>query len=134
MLCSKNLEKQTTFWSEVFGYTQYTNPIVNTRQKVKVVFMKKEGSLTIKLIEPLEDNQNLIDFLKFNDSKFHHICFKCKDLNQGISTLKAKGMRLISPPEPGEAFNNNLIAFLLSTNGINIELIDTDSKAEIIKP
>ena len=35
------------------------------------------------------------------------------------------------PPQPGEAFNNHDIAFLLARYGLNIELIDTEEKAGI---
>ena len=35
-------------------------------------------------------------------------------------------------PQPGEAFNNHNIAFLLARYGLNIELIDTDEKAGLL--
>ena len=40
-----------------------------------------------------------------------------------------EGLRILTSPEPGEAFDNELIAFLFAGNGLNIELIDTDKKA-----
>jgi methylmalonyl-CoA/ethylmalonyl-CoA epimerase len=39
----------------------------------------------------------------------------------------------LATPQKGKAFNDNNIAFLLARNGINIELIDTNEKAELIK-
>ncbi|WP_244826054.1 hypothetical protein [Carboxylicivirga linearis] len=38
----------------------------------------------------------------------------------------------ISLPQPGEAFENENIAFLLAPGNLNIELIDTDKRAGII--
>ncbi len=127
----KNIDEGVLFWQDVFGYKQYTKPVTNTRQKVKVVFMKKQHSLTVKLIAPTEENTSLIGFIN-RGGGFHHICFKCDNLSQGINYLKGKGLRLLVPPQPGEAFDNNLIAFLLARKSINIELIDTDCKAEIL--
>jgi hypothetical protein len=53
-------------------------------------------------------------------------------MEKQILHLKDKNYRLITPPQSGEAFENHDIAFLLGSNGINIELIDTDTKADII--
>ena len=43
--------------------------------------------------------------------------------------LKHAGARLVVPPQPGEAFNNKEIAFLLVEPALNIELIATTDKA-----
>ena len=85
----------------------------------------------IKLIEPGEKNITLQNFVN-QGGGFHHICFKCDNLNKKVAELKSKGVRLLVPPQPGEAFNNNDIAFFWSKNKINIELIDTDEKASIL--
>ncbi len=118
------------YWERVFGYKQMTGIVINSLQKVKVVFLKKKNSLTIKLIEPLEDNNSLINFVT-RGGGFHHICFRCDNIDDGMKDLKNKGLITLVPPQPGEAFNNKNIAFLLAKYGINIELIDTDEKAEV---
>ena len=127
----KDLADAVSYWGEIFGYEQMTAPVVNTRQKVKVVFLKKENSLTVKLIEPTEGNNTLKNFVEMGGG-FHHICFKCDDLKEKIKELKNKGVRELVPPQPGEAFDNKYIAFFLAKNRINFELIDTDKKANIL--
>jgi len=124
----KDINEGVTYWENVFGYSQMTHIVINSLQKVKVIFMTKENSLTVKLIEPLEDNQSLVNFVN-RGGGFHHICFKCSDINKKIDELTGKGLITLVKPQPGEAFNNNNIAFLLARHGINIELIDTDEKA-----
>lgn len=119
------------YWKAVFGYERMTETVINSSQKVKVTFLKKAESLTIKLIEPTEDNISLINFVK-RDGGFHHLCFRCNDMDGKLSELTEKGLRLLVAPEPGEAFNNNNIAFLMGRFNMNIELIDTDEKAGII--
>jgi methylmalonyl-CoA/ethylmalonyl-CoA epimerase len=127
----KDIEEGIAYWEKVFGYKQMTGIVINSLQKVKVVFLKKENSLTIKIIEPLKDNQSLVNFVS-RGGGFHHICFKCDNINDGLKELQNKGLITLVPPQPGEAFNNHSIAFLLAKNGINIELIDTDEKAGIL--
>jgi len=128
----KNLQDGIDYWERVFGYKQMTKIVENSRQKVKVTFLKKEDSITIKLIEPVEGNQSLQNFVN-RGGGFHHVCFKCSDIEVKIDELKNEGLILLVPPQEGEAFNNNKIAFLLARYGLNIELIDTDEKAEMIQ-
>lgn len=129
----KNLKEGIEYWEKVFGYRQLTQIVENTRQKVKVTFLSREGSLNIKLIEPVDDNQSLVNFVN-RGGGFHHICFRCDDIEFTVDELNGKGLLTLVPPQPGEAFNNHKIAFLLASNGVNIELIDTDEKAGLIPP
>jgi len=127
----KSLEEGIQHWTRSFGYRQMTEIVINTRQKVKVVFLNKENSLTIKLIEPLDDNSPISSFVN-KGGGLHHICFKCDNLKDKLTELKEDGFRIIARPQPGEAFENEDIAFLFSRMGLNIELIATDKKAKII--
>lgn len=127
----KDIDEGIAYWERVFGYKQMTETVVNSLQEVKVVFLRKKSSLTIKLIEPLEQNLSLVNFVN-RGGGFHHLCFKCDNVDDELIVLKNKGLITLVPPQPGEAFNNHSIAFLLAKYGLNIELIDTDERAEII--
>jgi len=127
----KNIEEGIEYWEKVFDYKQMTGIVINSLQKVRVTFLKKKDSLLIKLIEPLDDNLSLINFVN-RGGGFHHTCFKCDNIDEQVVELKKKGLITLVPPQPGEAFNNRNIAFLLGRYGMNIELIDTDEKADIL--
>ena len=127
----KNLGEGIAYWENVFGYRQMTEMVQNSLQKVKVVFLCKEESVLVKLIEPEENNQSLINFVN-RGGGFHHLCFRVEDMGEQLSDLKEKGLLMLVSPQPGEAFNNHDIAFLLARYGINIELIDTDEKAALL--
>jgi methylmalonyl-CoA/ethylmalonyl-CoA epimerase len=128
----KDLDAAIPQWTGTFEYEQLTEIVTNTRQQVKVVFLNKDESVMIKLIEPLKENESLQSFIK-RGGGFHHLCFKCEDLDQQIGELKEKGMISLVAPQPGEAFENENIAFMLTRFGVNVELIDTDKKARKIK-
>lgn len=130
-IVTKSIEDGIILWEKSFGYKQQTEIITNTRQKVKVVFLCKEKSITVKLVEPIENNTTIKKFA-FNGGGLHHICFKTSDMNTEIATLVKNRFRVITEPQPGEAFDNEKISFLYG-NGINIELIDTDKKAKSLK-
>ena len=127
----KDIDEGIAYWEKIFGYQQMTRIVVNSLQKVKVSFLSKKESLTIKLIEPLEDNKSLVNFVNLGGG-FHHLCFRCENMEKELGDLKEKGLITLVPPQPGEAFNNHNIAFVLARYGLNIEVIDTDEKAGLL--
>lgn len=127
----KSIEKGIENWNNVFGYEQMTEIVINTRQRVKVVFLKKNKSLLIKLTEPLDEKSSIFGFAQ-KGGGLHHICFRCDNLQLELDRLKAVGLRVIAQPQPGEAFENENIAFVYANQGLNIELIDTEKKAKLI--
>ncbi|MDZ7634113.1 MAG: VOC family protein [Bacteroidales bacterium] len=71
----KNISEGISYWESVFGYRQMTGVVQNSIQKVKVVFLCKEESVLVKPIEPVEDNQSLINFVN-RGGGFHHSLFQ----------------------------------------------------------
>lgn len=123
----RSLEQGIKQWAELFGYSKNSDIVTNSRQKVRVVFLYKKDSLTVKLLEPSEAGSSVSEFAR-KGGGLHHICLRGGDLNNDIQHLTGKGVRLLVPPQPGEAFCNHNIAFLFAGNNINIELIDTTEK------
>lgn len=128
----KSIEEGVKLWENMFGYKRVTDTTINTRQKVKVVFLQKPNSIGIKLIEPTSESSPIF-LLARRGGGLHHICFKCENLHDELAKLTALGARTLSPPEPGEAFENEEIAFAFVGQGLNIELIDTDKRANKIQ-
>jgi methylmalonyl-CoA/ethylmalonyl-CoA epimerase len=114
-------------WEELFGYCRSSDIVVNARQQVRVVFLSKEGSVTVKLVEPSAP-ASPVSLFQRRGGGLHHVCFRCEDLDGGVLALKQKGARLVVAPEPGEAFRDHRIAFLWAENNLNVELIDTTEK------
>lgn len=105
-----------------------TEIVTNTRQKVRVVFLAKRGSLQVKLIEPT-DATSPIHALAQRGGGLHHLCFRCDSVDAEVARLQALGLRILTPPRPGEAFEDEKIAFVYAGDGLSIELIDTDKRA-----
>lgn len=113
---------------KMLGYTARTEVVTNTRQQVNVQFMRKPGSIDIKLIEPSSLSSPLVEFIKERGGGLHHLAFKTQDVAEGVQDLESKGARVLTPPQPGEAFDEADIAFAFLGAGLNIELIDTDQR------
>lgn len=125
-----SLEEGILKWRQFFDYRQSSGIVTNTRQKVRVVFLSKEGSLPVKLIESTDPGSPMARFARTGGG-LHHLCFRCDDLEREVPVLRDKGARFIVPPEPGEAFNNKLIAFFLGPSNLNCELIDTTERVPL---
>ncbi len=123
----KSIDEGIKRWETIFQYKQMTQIVINTIQKVKVVFLHKSDSIIIKLIEPIDDSSPISKFAK-SGGGIHHLCFKCDNMDNEIKRIKELGLRILTEPEPGEAFCNEKIAFFYAREGLNIELIDTDLK------
>ena len=123
-----SIERSIEHWQTVFGYRQATEIVTNTRQKVRVVFLERPGSLQVKLIEPT-DSTSPIHALARRGGGLHHLCFRCESVDAEIVRLEELGLRVIVPAEPGEAFEDERIAFLYAGEGLSIELIDTERRA-----
>jgi len=123
----RSLEEGIQQWETLFGYRKNSDIVLNTRQQVKIVFLSKKDSLTVKLIEALEPASPVASFAR-KGGGLHHLCFRCDDLDMQVKLLRTGGAVLMVPPQPGEAFRNHEIAFLMARNNLNVELIATTEK------
>ena len=128
----RSIDQAIPLWQKAFGYSPMTSPVVNTRQRVRVVFLAKKDSIVIKLVEPT-DPSSPVQSVAARGGGLHHLCFKCEDLDGELGRLQQQGMRLIAGPEPGEAFDNEAIAFVYAGHGLNVELVATEKKAALLK-
>lgn len=129
----RSIEQSVEQWRTVFGYRPLTEVVVNRAQKVRVIFLHKDDSLQVKLIEPT-DPSSPIYALAQRGGGLHHLCFRCQSLDAEVARMEAAGLRLLAAPQPGEAFGGERIAFVYAGNGLNVELIDTDKRAARLEP
>jgi methylmalonyl-CoA/ethylmalonyl-CoA epimerase len=123
----RNVDLAADRLCSLFGYARHTEKVTNTRQDVNVLFLRKTNSLGLKLIEPASADSPLWDFVR-KGGGLHHVCFKAADVGTACADLTARGARLLAGPQPGEAFEDELIAFLFVGLGLNVEVIDTDRR------
>jgi len=129
----RSIEAAVTRLGPLLGYEPRTRKVTNTRQKVNVLFMSRAGSLDLKLIEPSCEDSPLWASLRKGEG-LHHICFRTDDTTAALAELQSKGLRVLAPAAPGEAFDDGLIAFGFAGCGLNVELIDTDRRRDELQP
>jgi len=127
----RSIDSAVAKLTPLLGYEPRTARVTNTRQKVNVVFLSKPGSIDLKLIEPASEDSPLWASLRKGEG-LHHLCFKTDDTVVRLEELAGRGLRVLSRPAPGEAFNDHLIAFGYAGCGLNVELIDTDERRGVL--
>lgn len=128
----RSVEAAADRLTALLGYSRRTASVTNSREQVNVLFLEKQGSLDIKLIEPHGDDSPLWDFVR-KGGGLHHLCFRVPDVAAACDTLARQGARVIAAPAPGEAFDDHLIAFCYLGLGMNIEVIDTDARRALLE-
>ena len=97
-----------------------------------MAFLEKPGSLPVKLIEPTDAASPIFAFCQ-RGGGLHHLCFRAASVSAETARLRALGVRVLSEPQPGEAFENEPIAFVYAA-GLNVELVDTERRAGRLPP
>jgi len=64
-----------------------------------------------------------------SEGGLHHLYFRCASVSEEVARLRGAALRVLTPPQPGEAFENRQIAFVYAGDGLNLELIDTEIRA-----
>jgi methylmalonyl-CoA/ethylmalonyl-CoA epimerase len=119
----EGLDQAYSFW-ETLGWSTGTlaEETVPT-QKVRVGFLPLQNKANIELLESTDNTGPISKFIEKRGAGVHHICFRVKNIDQMLKSLKEKGVRLINESAvPGA--HGCRVAFIhpSSTGGVLIEL------------
>ena len=82
---TRNIEK-TADTFKILGYSSET--VVNDdTQKTKICFLRKEGEVSIELVEPYPENATMLNMLKKGATPYH-TCYTVTDVQQTYEQLK----------------------------------------------
>ncbi|WP_035588892.1 methylmalonyl-CoA epimerase [Hippea jasoniae] len=105
----KDLDEAVRLYRDVFGLKLLEIEEVES-QKVKVAKFDI-GGVHIELLQPTADDSPIKKFIDKKGEGLHHIAYEVDDIEEQLSQLKQKGVKLINE-RPTEGSSNTLIAFL----------------------
>lgn len=108
------------FWQKALGIKlDHVEDVPS--QKVKVAFLPV-GESEIELVQPTAEDTGTAKFLQTRGAGMHHLCFEVDNIDEMLSDLKSKSIRLIS--EEPLVLKGRKMAFIhpKSANGVLIEL------------
>ena len=119
---------------ERYGYAVSTSVIHDPLQTALVQFLKLEGdSSYLEFVAPDGPESKLVNAVK-RGGGLNHLCYTCGRLEEEIEALEETGMRLISEPKPGLAFNGRRICWMLGEDPLPIELVERRSDDDMCEP
>ncbi|MFH0959491.1 MAG: methylmalonyl-CoA epimerase [Pseudomonadota bacterium] len=96
-------------------------------QGMKIAFIPI-GDSSVELLQDVSGASAIKKFLDKNGEGLHHIAYEVDDINQAISELKAKGIRMIDE-KPRHGAHGMSVAFMhpKATHGVLMELCQPSS-------
>lgn len=121
----KDMAQAKRFYEEILGLKLHGVEEVSD-QKVKVAFFPITDS-EIELLESTQPDGPVAKFIEARGEGIQHIAFRVENLEEALSELKAKGVRLIDE-KPRKGAGGAKIAFIhpKETNGVLVELCERD--------
>jgi methylmalonyl-CoA/ethylmalonyl-CoA epimerase len=118
-----NLVEAANRFKALLGYEIVSGPFDDPIQKVSVCFLSRgSGDPWLELVAPLGE-KSPIDRLLARGGGAYHVCYQARDINAAISHLVSEGSYLISGPTPAVAFDLRPIAWLRTSPGLIVELV-----------
>lgn len=116
-----DMDKALSFWRDALGMEVHGLRDVPA-EKSQVAFLPLPGS-EVELVQPTADDSGIAKYLAKRGPGMHHICLEVDDIEEMMSQLKSRGVRLINE-EPRIAADGKKYAFIHpeSTSGVLVEL------------
>lgn len=117
---TKSIERSAETF-RIFGYS--AEDIINDdTQKTKICMLRKEGEVSIELVEPYPENVTMLNMLKKGTTPYH-TCYAVPDVQSTYEQLKELGFTPLFPPVPAPAFNNRKICYFWRKDVGLIEIV-----------
>ena len=108
-VATPSIAESLTYYRDVMGARQITEPFDLPEQGVKVCFVDTPDSAgevgkgtQIELIEPLGEQSTLTGFLEKNPAGGqHHVCYEVDDIEDARAHFEALGKRILGPTRIG---------------------------------
>ncbi|WP_164218124.1 methylmalonyl-CoA epimerase [Virgibacillus sp. YIM 98842] len=125
----KQIDAVLPFYTDTLGLTLEGVEKVDS-EGVKVAFLKI-GETRFELLEPVNENSPIQEFLSKKGEGIHHIALEVDNLHERLQRLKTEGISMIND-EPKNGAHDSKIAFIhpKAANGVLFELCEHNSRGE----
>lgn len=120
-----SLDEAVPFWSALLGENPSEGEEVSG-EGVRVAFFG-EGTGRIELLEPIDAESPVGQFLRTSGPGLHHVCLRVDDLEHALERAEGAGARALEPRIRRGA-EGRRVAFLHpgSAGGVLVELAEVD--------
>ena len=123
----KSLERSLPFYTEILQLPLLGMEEI-TSEKVKVAFLQA-GETKLELLEPTSIDSPIAKFIEKRGEGIHHVALGVHSIEERISEIKDKGLRMIHDvPKPGAGGANVAFIHPKSTGGVLYEFCEKRGK------
>ena len=120
-----SIEKAIDTYQNLYNVSDISKIGEMPDQGVRFCFVNLPNS-QIELIEPLDDNSPIQNFLDKNPKGGqHHICFEVKDIHEAKKEMEDKGATVLNEPRIGAHGTPIIFIHPKNSDGVLIELMET---------
>ncbi len=115
-----DIDEALNFWQDTLGLK--LDHVEEVPGQKSVVAFLPVGESEIELVKPASDDSGVAKFLREHGSGMHHLCLEVDNIEEMLSDLKSKGIRLIN--ETPIEMEGRKAAFIhpKSADGVLVEL------------
>jgi len=123
-LVVKRLEKGRERMSALLAISQWTDPIEDDVNRVRLQFGRDPSGVVYELLEPLGEDSPVYGALQSGKAILNHVAYAVEDLAAGAAHLVAAGAFEVAEPKPAIAYGGRPIQFFVTPLRFVIELIE----------
>jgi hypothetical protein len=124
-VATKSIEKEFATFAAL-GYEKTSELFTDERQKIRGLFIGKEGNPPLELLENVDASGLLTPILK-NGIKFYHFAYETEDIEQDYSRI-VSSLKAITIVPVVDATYFEKICFLALRNRMIVELVQLRKK------
>jgi methylmalonyl-CoA/ethylmalonyl-CoA epimerase len=114
-LVVNNIEEHyKKYFYDALGYEKISETYKDEKIGVFVAFINMNDKIFLELVQPIDDNSSVSNYLKKKGQALHHLCFEVDNINLECERLRNKNYMITMPPTPAAAFSARKVAFLMS--------------------
>lgn len=119
-----DMQRAIRDYEQLFAYRLISGPFDDPIQHVSVSFLSRgEDDTLMELVAPLGEKSPVTGLLKRGGGTYH-VCYEVPVIETAIDHMTANGAFQISQPVPAVAFAQRRIAWLRTSTGLLVELVE----------
>ena len=133
-LVVKRLAKGRERMSALLGIVDWTAPIEDGLNGVRLQFGRDPSGVVYELLEPLGEDSPVYPALRSGAAILNHVAYRTPDLAGGAAHLAAAGAARVSAPKAAIAYGGRPIQFFVTPLRFIIELIEAPDHVHLFTP
>ena len=106
----------------------YSKTVFDPIQNVNICWLTKEGSPTVELLAPVDENSPVCKILEKNGVTPYHMCYIVPSIEDAAKELRKQRYVMVSKPAEAVAFCGSRVAFFFNKAVGLIELVEEPAK------